>query len=117
MKNNPLNQYSEYRIRDIVSRLECFRSSIGWGELSDDLEVAIDCLEYLIDCSKVPAPVTEYTEQKEPPHWKVMEHGFAGRSFECSVCGKIHWDLTEDTVGQCPDCHTVMDLSATKRCV
>lgn len=49
MKNVATPQYSEYRLRDVISRLEGFRNTIGWGELKDDLEVAIDCMQYAVD--------------------------------------------------------------------
>ena len=45
MKNLP--QYDRFRIYDAISRLELVRCSIGWGQLNEDLEVAVDCLQYI----------------------------------------------------------------------
>ena len=43
-----LPQYDRFRIYDAISRLELVRCSIGWGQLNDDLEVAIDCLQHVV---------------------------------------------------------------------
>lgn len=110
MINNPLEQYSEYRIRNIVSRLELFRNSIGWGQLSDDLEVAIDALECLIDSMKEPVPTTQ---ESGKPRWIVTDYGFAGRYSKCSECDEGHWDLV-DYGDECPRCHAHLDPNETE---
>ena len=46
MKNVETPQYSEYRLNDVIGRLEGFRNMVGWGQLNEDLEVAIECIRY-----------------------------------------------------------------------
>lgn len=55
MKTNPLNQCSEYQVRDMIDRLEMLRCSLDYGEVRYALETAIECMEYLVDTSKVRA--------------------------------------------------------------
>ena len=108
MMDNPLQQYSEYRIQDVISRLETFRCSIGWGELNDDLSVAIECLEYLKDSMKEEAATV--CESIKPPHWIVDDHGFAGQYYRCSVCGNGTWDLFKGNPDKCEHCQSDMDM-------
>lgn len=50
MTNNPLNDYGEYRIQEMISTLEDFRCEIGYNaEFSKTLEVAIECMRYLVN--------------------------------------------------------------------
>lgn len=46
MKNVETPQYSEYRLNDVIGRLEGFRNMVGWGQLNEDLEIAIECIRY-----------------------------------------------------------------------
>ena len=57
MQNNPLNMHSEYQVRDMIVRLELLRCSLDHGELRYALETAIECMDYLVDASKMPAPI------------------------------------------------------------
>jgi hypothetical protein len=49
MKNVETPQYSEYRLNDVIGRLEGFRSTVGWGQLNEDIEIAIECMRYVAD--------------------------------------------------------------------
>lgn len=49
MKNVETPQYSEYRLNDVIGRLEGFRNMVGWGQLNEDLEIAIECIRYTSD--------------------------------------------------------------------
>lgn len=49
MKNIETPQYSEFTLNDIIGRLEGFRNMVGWGQLNEDLEVAIECVRYTAD--------------------------------------------------------------------
>lgn len=115
MKNNPMEQYSEYRLQDTINNLEYFRNSIGWGQLSDDLGVAIECLEYMRDLIK-----REDTEEEKKfkktaiPHWIIKDHGFAGKQLTCSWCEKGYWNSGEDPIEHCPHCKTLIDLDLTE---
>ena len=112
MANNFTHQYSEYRIRDVIDRLEGFRCSVGWGQLNEDLEVAIDCLEGILKSMKEDEPY----EPSKPPHWIVTDHGFAGRCYKCSVCEGQYWtsaeSLHEHVSDHCIRCKVVMDPNA-----
>lgn len=116
MATNPIKQYEyygEYRFRDIIARLETFRSSIGWGELNDDLGVAIECMEYLLEEAKRhDAEALEKTMVVSDPHWIIKDHGFAGYQLKCSACKKIFWGDKLGIVGldHCPHCKITMDL-------
>ena len=116
MQTNPLSFHSEYQIRDMIDRLEALRCGLDYGDQKYALETAIECMEYLMDASKVPAPVTETdtTNTKNPPHWIISSHGFAGELYTCSVCGKTFWDLPQPQMGRCRACNMVMDLSSTE---
>lgn len=111
MANNLLTQYSEYRLQDTISRLEGFRCSIGWGQLNDDLQVAIDCLEYMREAIKEADKVPEIPDLTEKaPHWVIDDHGFAGKYYRCSKCGKGHWqDVHESHKNYCYHCFTNME--------
>ena len=95
--DNPLQQYGEWSIQDTIGRLEGFRCLIGWGELNDDLQLAIECLKYL-------------KESMKPPHWIVTDHGFAGQYYKCSVCGNGDWDLFKGNPDKCEHCQSDMDM-------
>lgn len=49
MKNVETPQYCKYTITDAICRLEGLRSTVGWGQLNEDLEVAINCMQYAAD--------------------------------------------------------------------
>ena len=49
MKNVETPQYCKYTITDAICRLEGLRSTVGWGQLNEDLEVAIECMRYAAD--------------------------------------------------------------------
>lgn len=106
--SNPLKQYSEHRLEDAANRLEGFRCAIGQGELNEDLQVAIDCLEYFRDAMKYnqEAPAVDRTKK---PHWIIVDHGFAGMYHKCSECGKGRWDVPKGDVLNCPHCHVALD--------
>lgn len=110
--NNITNQYSEYRIRDVIDRLEGFRCSVGWGQLNEDLEVAIDCLENILESMKEDETKLE---PAKPAHWIVTDHGFAGHFYECSVCKSGYWTGSESNheyvSDHCLHCKVVMDPS------
>lgn len=114
MKNSSLPQYSEYRIYDVISRLESFRCSIGWGQLNEDLEVAIDCLEHIVKAMKEEEsePEPELNETDTPAHWIVDDHGFGGAYYRCSKCGEGFWDLFKHDPDRCEHCHSIMDMDA-----
>jgi hypothetical protein len=115
MQTNPLSFHSEYQIRDMIDRLEALRCGLDYGDQKYALETAIECMEYLMGVSKVPAPVTETdTDAKNHPHWTVSKHGFAGELYTCSSCGETYWDLPQKYMGRCRVCKTVMDLSRTE---
>ena len=111
MKNNSMEQYSEYRIHDTIGRLEAFRNQIGWGELNDDLALAIECLEYLLDSQKqAEAQSFDDVDKLTKPHWIVEDHGFAGTFFKCSKCGESYWGYAPSFDDEaCTNCHTAMD--------
>jgi hypothetical protein len=46
MSKVEMPQHSEYRLNDVIGRLEDFRSMVGWGQLNEDLEIAIECIRY-----------------------------------------------------------------------
>lgn len=46
MKSVETPQYSEFRLYDVIGRLEGFRNMVGWGQLNEDLEIAIECIRY-----------------------------------------------------------------------
>lgn len=46
MKKVETPQYSEFRLNDVIGRLEGFRNMVGWGQLNEDLEIAIECIRY-----------------------------------------------------------------------
>lgn len=52
MKNVETPQYCRYTITDAICRLEGLRSTVGWGQLNEDLEVAINCMQYAADVMK-----------------------------------------------------------------
>ena len=81
--NDPLQQYDEYHIQDIIDRLENLRCSVGCGQLNDDLRAAIDCLVYVREAIKL---ANEQAAAKEPrtPHIIVVDYGFAGQYHKCS---------------------------------
>ena len=108
MKNNPMEQYSEWRIHDTIARLETFRCSIGWGELNDDLTVAIECMEYILEQMKEPEPETKAGENTKP-HWITTDHGFAGLQVECSECGLKFWTPQGHHIDHCPHCKVIME--------
>lgn len=114
MQNNPLTIHSEYQVREMIDRLEALRCGLDYGDLRYALETAIECMEYLVDAGKVPAPVLENSEPKKNPHWTISRHGFAGELYTCSTCKKTFWDLPQNQMGKCRECGTVMDLSATE---
>lgn len=114
MQTNPLSIHSEYQIRDMIDKLEALRCGLDHGDLRYSLETAIECMEYLVDASKVRVSVPEITNPKEKPHWTIECHGFAGELYTCSACKKTFWDLPQNQIGQCRECGTVMDLSATE---
>lgn len=111
MKNNPVENRSEYAIWDTISRLEAFRNTLGYGDLVDDLGVAIESLEYLLDqAKKAEADAIAELERSIKPHWIVEDHGFAGTFYKCSKCGESYWGYAatfDDEI--CDNCHTVMD--------
>jgi hypothetical protein len=114
MQTNPLSIHSEYQVRDMIDRLEALRCGLDYGEQKYALETAIECMEYLVDASKVPAPIHENAEAKKPAHWIISGHGFAGELYTCSVCGETYWDLPQKYMGSCRVCKMVMDLSSTE---
>lgn len=111
MNTDKLSQFSEYRLRGVIDRLENFRCSIGWGQLNADLEAAIDCMEYLV--SQVKEDETETSiilGNSMKPHWIVTDHGFAGAYYECSVCGLGYWNSENYIIDHCPHCKVQMDV-------
>lgn len=114
MQTNPLSFHSEYQIRDMIDRLEALRCGLDYGDQKYALETAIECMEYLMGVSKVPAPVAEDNVPKKPAHWIISSHGFAGELYTCSICNKTFWDLPQQQMGRCRECNMVMDLSSTE---
>lgn len=118
MKNEFLNRYSEWRIADIIGRLEGFRNTVGWGELNDDLGVAIECLEYVAESIKAKdkeeAVALEEATDEPDPHWVVFDHGFAGLYCQCSKCDDGFWPTAVVYKEECPHCHSSMDLDKTE---
>lgn len=49
MKNVGMPPYCKYTITDAIVRLENLRCSVGWGQLNEDLEAAINCMQYVAD--------------------------------------------------------------------
>ena len=118
MKNEFLNRYSEWRIADTIGRLEGFRNTIGWGELNDDLSLAIECLEYVMEAIKEQDKETEETVEEsidgDKPHWVVFDHGFAGLYCQCSNCHDGFWPTAIVYKEECPHCHSTMNIDETK---
>lgn len=48
MSNNPVEKYSEWTLRDAVCRLEGLKCYSSY-ELREDIDAAIECMEYVID--------------------------------------------------------------------
>lgn len=48
MPNNPVEKYSEWTLRDAVCRLEGLKCYSSY-ELREDIDAAIECMEYIID--------------------------------------------------------------------
>ena len=44
-----LDKYGNWTIEDAIADLEGFKSIIGYGSLSEHLEVAIDCMRYVLN--------------------------------------------------------------------
>ena len=107
---NPLPKHSEYKVEDALHRIDGFRRFIGWGQLNDDLQVAIDCLEYVLNAIRL----EESTRVTSKPHWIITDHGFAGVCHKCSVCETKFWDLPCGDLYECKECHTPMDADATE---
>lgn len=114
MQNHPLNSRSSYEVQEMIDRLEMLRCGLDYGELRYALETAIECMEYLSDASKIPAPIMETEVPKNRPHWIISRNGFAGELYTCSSCGESYWDPPQKYIGSCRVCHTVMDLSANE---
>lgn len=118
MKNEFLDRYSEYRIDDVIGRLEGFRGTIGWGELNDDLNIAIECLEYVKEAIKIQDAETaselKQTADETEPHWVVFDHGFAGLYCQCSKCDDGFWPTAVMYKEECPHCNSTMNLDATE---
>lgn len=118
MKNEFLNRYSEWRIADTIARLESFRSTIGWGELNDDINLAIECLEYAAEVIKEQDKETEETVEvatdDAKPHWVVFDHGFAGLYCQCSKCNDGFWPTAVVYKAECPHCNAAMNLDETE---
>lgn len=52
MTSNPLEFYSAWELEESIDRLENLRCGLGFGDLSDDLELAIECMECLIEAAR-----------------------------------------------------------------
>lgn len=111
MNKISLTNFNEYRLQGVLDRLENFRNSIGWGQLNDDLDTAIDCIELVMaqvkETENAAAVVIGDTAKA---HWIVTDHGFAGSFYKCSVCGNGYWNSDKYLVDHCPYCKVTMDI-------
>ena len=107
--NHCMPPYSEYRLQDAANRLEGVRCCVGFGQLNDDLQVAIECLHYVKDQLRLSLeePVVQDTNKK--PHLVVIDYGFAGQFYACSKCEKGSWDAPKGNISECPYCHVLLD--------
>lgn len=46
--SNPLENYSTWELEESIGRLEGLRCALGWCDLAEDLEKAIESMEYLV---------------------------------------------------------------------
>lgn len=110
---NPLPNHSEYKVEDALNRIDGFRRCIGWGQLNDDLQVAIDCMAYVRNSIRLAEKAREVTAPSKP-HWIITSHGFAGQCYKCSACGERFWDVSCDELYECKHCHAPMDADSTE---
>lgn len=65
MKKVETPQYSEFRLNDVIGRLEGFRNMVGWGQLNEDLEIAIECIRYAAEVIETESNVDFDTLNRE----------------------------------------------------
>lgn len=111
--NHTMPKHSEYRIEDAISRLEGFCRHIGPGQLTEDIQVAIECMEHLRDSIRL-ADAELITDMTRKHHLIIMDHGFAGMSYKCSACGVSAWGVPKGDIRECPHCHVELDPNETE---